>query len=644
MIICLINNTRKNLNGATNMVTKEAKNKMIEYNDHKPLVLATEKYKSANQWFWSGLIRYPGLMFTSMFIIILNAVISVLPGILLGLALDILAAGDDYLVAVVGSIAGAALLSWLTASLSAYLWSLSSYRFERDIRQEFFDVVQNHSMAFHDEHDSGVLLSMGMNETNQIRFSYTPSLRHLINSMLRIIVVCIYFFIRIPIGTKIIGVADWRIGIGIVSSFIIYLVLAWIYARRIGPIRKELAKELGNVSSSSQETFRGIEVVRSFDSEEIEEAKFEKQSLRLADKTKQEGFLSAFYWPALIMVLFTAISFGIGLWMLSKNDGSMSIGQITSMLSLLIQLVILNFMVPMRLLGLQAGRMNAKRIWNVMTFADPLVEPTSSPEADWTSDLIFDNITFSYPGKKKNVLENVSFRIPAGSRVALLGGPGSGKSTILKLLLRLYDPDEGAIRLNGVNFNEMHTFDVRKDVTLVEQDIFLFGTSFKENIGFSKPDATIEEIRTAAKRAQIARFIETTPDGYETLIGERGVDLSGGQRQRVAIARALLADPKLLLIDDSTSAVDIKTEVRLRLAMEELIKGRTSIVVTQRLSTLVDSDLIIFLDKGKIIDIGSHNELLRRCEEYQFMISLLPVGSQMIEDALKYNKRNGGNN
>ncbi len=626
------------------MATKEVKNVTIEYNDHKPQVLATEKYKSANQWFWSGLVRYPGLMFTSMFIIILNAVISVLPGILLGLALDILSTGDDYFKTVVISIVVAALMDWLTSSLSAYLWSLASYRFERDIRQEFFDVVQNHSMAFHDEHDSGVLLSMGMNETNQIRFSFTPSLRHLLNSFLSIIIVSIYFFVRIPVGSKVIGVADWRIGIGIVFSFIIYLILAWIYARRIGPIRKELATELGNVSSSSQETFRGIEVVRSFDSEIIEEKKFEKQSLRLADKIKKEGFLSAFYWPALIMVIATAVVFGIGLWMVSKNDGSMSIGQMTSMLSLLLQLVILNFMVPMRLLGLQAGRMNAKRIWDVMTFADPLVEPTKSPEADWSSDLIFDDVTFSYPGKKRTVLENISFKIPAGSRVALLGGPGSGKSTILKLLLRLYDPDKGSIRLNDVGFEEMHTFDVRKDVTLVEQDIFLFGTSFRENISFSKSDVTLEEIRTAAKRAQIAKFIESTPDGYETLIGERGVDLSGGQRQRVAIARALLADPKLLLLDDSTSAVDIKTEVRLRLAMEELIKGRTSIVVTQRLSTLVDSDLIIFLDKGKIIDIGSHDELLRRCEEYQFMISLLPVGSQLIEDALKHNKNNGGTN
>ncbi len=634
----------RNLIGAIDMATEEVKNQSLEYHSFKPTKLATEKYRSANHWFWSGFIRYPGLTIASLSIILINSVIGVLPGILLGLALDILVAGEAYFVAVVGSIAGAALLGWLASSGSAYMWSVFSYRFERDIRQEFFDVVQNHSMAFHDEHDSGVLLSMGMNETNQIRFSYTPALRLLVNSILNIVIVCIYFFIDIPVGTKVIGVADWRIGIGIVFSFIIYFILALVYARRIGPIRRELATELGNVSSSSQETFRGIEVVRTFDSETVEEKKFEKQSLQLAEKTKQEGFLSAFYWPALIMLIATGVAFGIGLWMVLKNDGSMSIGQLTSMLSLLIQLVILNLMMPIRLLGLQAGRMNAKRLWDVMTFTDPLDEPSYSPVADWNSDLIFDNVTFSYPGKKKNVLENVSFRIPAGSRVALLGGPGSGKSTILKLLLRLYDPTEGSIRLNGVSFNEMHTFDVRKDVTLVEQDIFLFGTSFKENIAFSKPEATDEEIKTAARRAQIARFIESTPDGYGTIIGERGVTLSGGQRQRVAIARALLADPKLLLLDDSTSAVDIKTEVRLRLAMEELIKGRTSIVVTQRLSTLVDSDLIIFLDKGRVIDIGSHEELLRRCEEYQFMISLLPVGSQLIEEALKSNKRNGGNN
>ena len=203
----------------------------------------------------------------------------------------------------------------------------------------------------------------------------------------------------------------------------------------------------------------------------------------------------------------------------------------------------------------------------------------------------------------------------------------------MKLLLRLYDPTSGYISLNGVKFKDMRTFDIREDVVLVEQDIFLFAASIKENITFSKPDATEEEIKTAARRAQIDKFIESTPKGYDTIIGERGVTLSGGQRQRVAIARALLANPKLLLLDDSTSAVDIKTEARLRAAMEELIKGRTSIIVTQRLSTLVESDLILFLDKGRVVDIGTHKELIERCPEYQSMISLLPLGEEIIKAA-----------
>ncbi|MHA1629691.1 MAG: ABC transporter ATP-binding protein [Candidatus Heimdallarchaeota archaeon] len=597
-----------------------------------PRQLATEKYRSMNHWFWSGLTRYPGLMFISITFLIINAVISILPGVLLGLGIDVLKTegyGRNFIIIVV-LIISAALIGWLTSFLSGYLWGIASYRFERDIREEFFDVVQEHSMAFHDEHDSGILLSMAMNETNQIRFAYHPSIRQVVSSFLSILLTTSYFFIRIPIGSEFIGVGNWPIGLMITFGFSLYIFLAWVYARRVGPIRRELATELGNVSSASQETFRGIEVVRSFDNEKTEEMKFTQVSLRLADKIRKEGYLSSFYWPALIMVLFTAASFGIGLWFVLQDNGLMSVGQLSSMLTLLIQLVILNFMLPIRLLAIQAGRINARRIWDVMTFKDPLIEPVKSKKLDWSRPLVFQNVSFSYPGKEKLVLKDVSFTIPPGSRVALLGGPGSGKSTILKLLLRLYDPTSGAIFLGDTNLREVSTFDVRKDVTLVEQDIFLFGASFKDNIAFSKPEASMEEIKTAARRAQIDKFIESTPKGYDTIIGERGVTLSGGQRQRIAIARALLAEPKLLLLDDSTSAVDIKTEIRLRLAMEELIKGRTSIIVTQRLSTLVDSDLILFLDKGRVIDLGTHEELLERCSEYQFMLSLLPRGKELI--------------
>jgi len=627
----------KTITGVKFLVTKNLPLSSLKEDQKSQVKMVTEKYKSAIGWFWSGLIRYPGLMVTSWIIMIINSLIAILPGVLLGLGIDVLiniGFGKQF-IWIILSIVGAALIAWLTTFVSSYFWGIACYRFDRDLRQEFFDVVQEHSMAFHDEHDSGVLLSMAMNEINQMRFAFNPSLRQLIYSSLSIVLTNVYFFIRIQIGSQVIGVGNWQIGIGITLGFIIYLILAWQYAAKIGPVRRELATELGNVSSATQEAFRGIEVVRSFDNEKVEDEKFAMKSSRLAEKTKMEGYLASFYWPALIMIIVTSVSFGLGLWWVFK--GTMTNGQLTSMLTLLLQLVGMNFMIPQRLLSLQAGMINAKRIWNVMNFDDPLIEPKESIKADWTKDLVFDNVSFHYPGAEKYVLKNISFKVPPGSRVALIGGPGSGKSTILKLLLRLYDPNQGAISLNGYTFHDMQTYDVREDVVLVEQDIFLFGASIKDNIKFSKPDATDEEVQLAARRAQIASYIESIPEGYDTIIGERGVTLSGGQKQRIAIARALLANPKLLLLDDSTSAVDIKTEARLRIAMEELIKGRTSIIVTQRLSTLVQSDLIIFLDKGQITDIGTHSELLQRCPEYQFMISLLPMGEELIKAAKDQN-------
>jgi len=628
------------------LATKNLKPIIQQEATHIRKRLAIEKYKNAKQWFWSGLIRYPGLMITSSILMLVNAVIAILPSMFLGLGIDILASqgfGQKF-IWIILAIVGSAFLTWGTSFLSAYLWGLAGYRFERDIRQEFFDVVQENSMAFHDVNDSGVLLSMGMNETNQIRFAYHPSMRHLINSFLSIIMSNIYFFIRIPVGSNFIGVGKWEIGLGIALGFIIYIILAWVYAARIGPVRRELATELGNVSSATQEAFRGIEVVRSFDNEDVEDQKFAVKSSRLAERTRQEGFLSAFYWPALIIVVVTVFAFGFGLHWVSISE--MTAGQLTSSLTLLLQLVGLNFMIPMRLLSLQAGFVNANRIWNVMNFDDPLVEPKKSIKADWSKDLIFNDVSFKYPGTERYILNNIVFRIPPGSRVALIGGPGSGKSTILKLLLRLYDPTDGHISLNGYTFKDMKTYDIREDVVLVEQDIFLFGASINDNIKFSNPFATDEEVKLAATRAQIASYIESMPEKYDTIIGERGVTLSGGQKQRIAIARALLANPKLLLLDDSTSAVDIKTEARLRAAMEQLIKGRTSIIVTQRLSTLVESDMIIFLDKGRMIDIGTHHELIRRCPEYQFMISLLPMGEQIIQASREHfeSSTNGGIN
>jgi ATP-binding cassette subfamily B protein len=247
---------------------------------------------------------------------------------------------------------------------------------------------------------------------------------------------------------------------------------------------------------------------------------------------------------------------------------------------------------------------------------------------DWSGDIVFENVTFSYAsnngGSTSNALKKLDFRIPGGSRVALIGGPGGGKSTILKLLLRLYDPSKGRILVGGVNLREVHTRDVRAAVGLVEQNIFLFRRSIRDNIAFGCVEACDEEILEAAQKAQAHEFISKMPNGYDTVIGERGMTLSGGQRQRLAIARTLVQNPRLLLLDDSVSAIDAQTEFLLRKALDEVMQGRTSITVTQRLRTLLESDLIIIVDKGHLVAIGNHNELLESSEHYRRIFQQLP--------------------
>jgi ATP-binding cassette subfamily B protein len=591
------------------------------------------KYKSANQWFWSAFKRYPIQYIIAAIVLLISTYTSAktlaLVGDVIGIIRDNIKASlpifsvdfNETILLMITFV----IISWVCLSINIYLWADTSFKVQRDMRQEFYEIIQEHSMAFFDVNDSGVILSMGMNEINQIRMAYHPSIRMLIGSIF-----------TIGITTWLVWEYNWIIGVVLGSAFVIYLIIAWFYAARVGPIRQKLATDLGDLSSLSQEMFKGIDVVRSFDNHQKEIKKFDLVSENYASDMKREGYFSAFYWPALLTILVTAGAFIYGLIFI----GDVAI--LISILTLLLNLNRQNFMIPAHLINLQAGIQNSKRLWEVMNFDDPLTQPVEPQEADWEKAVSFKDVNFVYPGTEKYVLKNVSFTIPSGARVALIGGPGSGKSTILKLLLRLYDPTEGRIEIDGATITDMHTSYVRDNVTMVEQDIFLFSDTLKANISFSRPDATDVEIHKAAERAQIAQFIESLPKKYETIIGERGVTLSGGQKQRIAIARALLSDPKLLLLDDSTSAVDIKTELRLRYAIEELMKDRTSIVVTQRLTTLVAADIIILMKKGEIVDIGTHKELLERCPDYQFMCKHLPmvdgVGTSGCNDTTK-----GGN-
>jgi len=624
-------------------VNKKVQKDFNNFNDDKVLEILI-KYKNSRRWFWSAFSRYPLRYLLGVILLGVSTFASTKTLALVGDTLGIIQTNlstkiTDYLVTNVVNIFSLpssnalnlftpdfiqainmmiiyVIIAWVTLSANIALWADTSFRVQRDMRQEFYEVVQDHSMAFFDVNDSGVILSMGMNEINQVRMAYHPAIRNLLGSMMTII-----------ISTALLWTYDWVVGVIFLVSFIIYLIIAWVYAARVAPIRRKLATDLGTLTSISQEMFKGVDVVRSFDNHKKEILKFNNVSIEYGEDMRREGYLSAFYWPAVISIVVSAGAFGYGIYsvIIGRYFG---IGILLSIMSLLLNLNRQNFMIPQRLIMLQAGLQNSERLWKLMAFTDPLKQPDQPIEGEWDKAVEFKKVNFAYPGTEKLVLKDVDFSIPAGARVALIGGPGSGKSTILKLLLRLYDPTDGRISIDGANIKDMHTSYVRSNVTMVEQDIFLFSDTIRANIAFARPKATDEEIQLAAKRAQISQFIETLPEGYEAIIGERGVTLSGGQRQRIAIARALLSDPSILLLDDSTSAVDIKTELRLRYAMEELMKGRTSIVVTQRLTTLVAADIIILMKRGEVVDIGNHSDLIKRCPEYQFMCQHLPLADE----------------
>lgn len=510
----------------------------------------------------------------------------------------------------------------ISGFISSYIFFITASGYERDIRQEFYDVIQSHSLTFHDEHNSSKLLAMGMTEIQQMRMGIFPSQRMLITSLFTISI-SLWFITNI----------NPLYGALTLLGAIIYLLLAYRTAQKISPVRRNLAKEVGNLTESSQEIFRGIDVVRGLSAGEREKGRFNKRSLNYANLSRTESRFQAFYYPSLALLLLTVVIFGLA--GMDVVSGKAEVGQLIEAVAILLMLQATTRMIPMAFLMVQAGLINSRRVWDVLHWADPQPDTAVTNEAhgeiDWKGDITFDGVVFTYTGDvTKAALKDISVEIPRGSKVALIGGPGSGKSTFLKLLLRLYDPQQGEIRVDNQNISELPALEVRRHVARVEQEIFLFQGTIRENIGFSNPSASDDQLIEAAKAAQAWEFIQQMPKQLDTVIGERGVTLSGGQRQRLGIARAILANPDILLLDDSVSAVDSHTEMLLRKALDNLLDNRTSFTVTQRLNTLVRADKILLFEKGQLLVHGTHEELLKCCTEYQKIFELLPESEQLL--------------
>jgi ABC-type multidrug transport system fused ATPase/permease subunit len=592
------------------------------------------KYKSATRYQLAALRRYPGITVLATALALFVSYLLTLPAIITGNAINVLQLEgfSQLFIWHIWLTLGIALTLFLTILLVGYTFAIITLRWERDARQEFFELVQENSMTFHDQVDSKQLLAVAMQDVRWVRFSLNPALRSIISAIGTLIIASIFL-----------ALLDIWLGLIIVIGAPLYLFFAYRYAMKVEPVRRARSEQNEKLTAVSQEVFRGIEVVRAFGSEDREQEKFNDVAGDYEQLTAREGKLGAFYIPTLILIAITALAFTYGGSLVLS--GTWSIGQLITALGLLAAVEGFSFMLPRFLLVIRGGYVNAQRIINVLNWKDPLQEPDSpTTDIDWTGDIVFDNVSFQYQQGNGHAnsyaLKHINLTIPSGTRVALIGGPGGGKSTILKLLLRLYDPTEGRVLVGGVDLHEVNTRDVRAAVGLVEQDTFLFRMSIHDNIGFGCIDSSDEDIIEAAKKAQAHDFIIKLPEGYDTIIGERGMTLSGGQRQRLAIARTLVQNPKILLLDDSVSAIDAQTEYSLRKALDEVMKNRTSITVTQRLRTLLESDLIVIIDKGKIVARGTHNDLIQTSEHYQRIFERLPGALPYVKNLTKREEHN----
>lgn len=582
----------------------------------------TRRYRSGTSLFLSFFTRNTTVLTSAILLLIGNTVLNLIPSIVIGEAIDLLETEGygQLFIQTAAIILVVAIVNYGLSSLANYIFAITSVAFERDIRQEYFDEIQGHSLRFHDENNSSKLLALGMNEIQMIRHGIMPSMRMIIQSFLSIILISVYLTFLV----------DWDIVAMVLGGFLIYFIFAYQYAAKVGPVRTMVSEEIGNVTERSQEIFRGIEVVRSFSSQPKEVTRFNQASFDFKELAKREARLSAFYIPGLILLVITAIVFSLTLTDVQANI--LSRGDMIQVLSLLITLQALNFMLPFALLNIRAAITNSERLWQKMNYRDHMQIEVATDEyhdVNWKGDLRFEGVSFSYGENLPDALSNIDLTIPAFSKVALIGGPGSGKTSFLKLLLDLYQPQKGRISIGGISYHDLTDKSIRKHVSMVEQEVFLFSGTIRDNIAFINPDAPDEVIEGAAKAAQAWEFISKLPEGLNTVIGERGVTLSGGQRQRLAIARAILANPDILLLDDSSSALDSKTELLIRQALDNLSKNRLTITVTQRLRTLLEADLIILLYKGQIDGLGTHQELLSSNPRYQHIFKLLPENERV---------------
>jgi ATP-binding cassette subfamily B protein len=477
---------------------------------------------------------------------------------------------------------------------------------EFDLREGVYQHLQELELGFFDGQQTGQLMSRATVDLQAIRFFLGYGLIFLTQNALSITLASIVMFALNP---PLAALALLPV------PFVIWAAAR--FSRLSRPAVQEVQQRIAELTAEAEESVSGIRIVKAFAREEHMLLRFRRSVTRVFDQNVYSTRLRAFYSPMLGFI--PSLGLAVVLWVGGREviNGSMSLGEFTAFYTYLTLL-----MGPMRILGISLGMAqravaSGNRLFEILD-REPRI--TSSPQAPplppGPGSVTFRGVGLRYDGGRPS-LTDVDLEVPAGRTVALVGPTGSGKTSLVALIARLYDPTDGAVLVDGADLRSVDVSSLRRQIAFVADDPFLFSATVAENIAYARPDATREQIELAARRAQADDFISRLPDGYETLVGERGLTLSGGQRQRIAIARALIVEPRILILDDATSSVDATTEAAIKQGLREAMEGRTTFVVAHRLSTISLADEIVVMEAGRIVDRGVHEELLQRCPLYE---------------------------
>jgi ATP-binding cassette subfamily B protein len=579
-------------------------------------------HKNATRWLFSHVMRYWWFVVIAVVLSLLNSVGQSAIAYYTGEAFDLINQPNldrGELLTIVLYIFGLGVIFGLAQWGRNLAMEFLAQRTEREGREELYVSLLGKSQTFHDRQRIGDIMARATDDVRQVNFMINPGVMLLLGSGV---------FLIVPIIS--IALLRFELLLAPILFIIAFTFALRDYTKRLNPVAVNSRMSFGRMNAGLQETISGIEVVKSSAQEEQERKKFMNNAHDFRNYFVAQGNIEARYLPLLLLSI--GLAGGFLHAMILYHNGEIQIGTIVAYMGMFGLLRFPTFISIFTFSLVQLGYAGAKRILELINDVTDLDENPGGYRGTMEGDITFENVCFGYE-EDNPVIHDVSFTVKRGQTVAIVGQTGSGKSTITKLLNRIYDTSKGRVLIDGIDVREWSLDSLRSQISTIEQDIFLFTRTVAENIAFGHPGADDDHIQRASRDSQSFDFIENFESGFDTKIGERGVTLSGGQRQRIALARAFLTDPRILILDDSTSAIDSATEDEIQKAIRRAQEGRTVLLITHRLSQIRWADLILLVKQGRVVAQGTHEDLLAASEDYRRIFARYDIALPTLQEA-----------